>query len=77
MEAEEMRESINRFLRALPERECDVFLRRYFFGEDIRTIAKGYVLKEANVRKILSRTREKLADFLRKEEWIDEKRDAV
>ncbi|MBR5969254.1 MAG: sigma-70 family RNA polymerase sigma factor [Lachnospiraceae bacterium] len=77
MEAEEMRESINRFLRALPERECDVFLRRYFFGENIRTIAGEYVLKEANVRKILSRTRGKLADFLRKEEWVDEKRDAV
>ena len=77
LEAEEMKSVINRFLRTLPERECDVFLRRYFFGEEIKTIAQEYLLKESNVRKILSRTRQKLTEYLQREEWLDEKRDAV
>ena len=77
LEAEEMKTVINRFLRTLPERECDVFLRRYFFGEEIKTIAQEYILKESNVRKILSRTRQKLTEYLQREEWLDEKRDAV
>ena len=72
-----MKSVINRFLRTLPERECDVFLRRYFFGEEIKTIAQEYILKESNVRKILSRTRQKLTEYLQREEWLDEKRDAV
>lgn len=63
----EMRNALNRFLRELPKREADIFLRRYFYVESTEKIARHYFIKEANVRLILSRTRQKLKEFLKKE----------
>ena len=58
---------INRFLWGLNERDCNVFIRRYYYVDSMQSIAKRYGLTEANVKKILSRTREKLRDYLQKE----------
>ncbi|MBQ7378312.1 MAG: sigma-70 family RNA polymerase sigma factor [Clostridia bacterium] len=66
-EEREMLVSIDRFLWALPERECNIFIRRYYHMDAIKDIAKRYGLTVANVKKILSRTREKLRAFLEKE----------
>lgn len=66
----ELAESINRFLRSLPERECSIFLRRYFYLDTIKDIAKRYALKESNVLMILSRSRSKLRTYLEKEGYI-------
>ncbi|MBQ8431434.1 MAG: sigma-70 family RNA polymerase sigma factor [Clostridia bacterium] len=66
---EELKQSINRFLRALPERDCNIFLRRYFYTEEIGEIAERYGLKQENVRLILSRTRKKLKNHLEKEDF--------
>ena len=52
----ELTGAINRYLGQLPARDRDVFLRRYFFCEDTRTIAARYTLREDNVLTILSRT---------------------
>lgn len=65
--AAELANSINQFLRRLPERECHIFLRRYFYVEPIPTIAQRYRLKESNVLMILSRTRKKLRIYLEQE----------
>lgn len=62
-----LQESIGKFLQSLPRREQGVFLRRYFYAENIADIARLYEIKEANVRLILSRTRQKLKSFLQKE----------
>ena len=62
--AKELREAINRFVKDLPEREGDLFVRRYFFAEAIPDIAKRYKLTENNVTVILSRTRKKLRKYL-------------
>lgn len=59
--------SFNRFLRSLPERECNIFIRRYYYLDPISLIAKRYGLSVANVQKILSRTRNKLRAHLEKE----------
>lgn len=67
LELEELKKSIAAFLRTLPERERSIFLRRYFYLETMETIAKHHGLQNANVRLILSRTRLKLKEFLRKE----------
>lgn len=64
---QELADSIHFFLSSLPERERDVFLRRYFFMENISEIAKRFHLKESNVSVILSRTRAKLKSYLEKE----------
>lgn len=61
---------INRFLGTLPERDRDVFLRRYFFTEPVRDIARRYGLREENVAVILSRTRKKLKQHLCKEGYF-------
>ena len=70
LEAKELTALINEFLRGLSERDCNVFIRRYFFIESIDTISEKYGLSYANISKILSRTRKKLKGFLQKEGYF-------
>ena len=67
VEAEELQRMINIFLHTLPERECNVFLRRYWYVEEYETIAKKYGMKLGTVKTSLFRTRNKLRMFLEKE----------
>lgn len=67
VEAGELRECIRRFVRALPEREGNVLVRRCFFAEPVAAIAGRYGLTENHVMVILSRTRKKLKAHLLKE----------
>ncbi|MDE7325011.1 MAG: sigma-70 family RNA polymerase sigma factor [Lachnospiraceae bacterium] len=69
-EAKELRQCIRHFVRALPERDRNVMVRRYFFIESVADIAKRYGLTENNVMVILSRTRKKLKDHLLKEGYL-------
>ena len=69
-EQKELVEAINKYLKCLPERECNIFIRRYFYAEKTTQIAKRYDLKESNVLMILSRTRKKLHTFLKEEDFI-------
>lgn len=64
--------SINRFVKDLPEREQNIFLRRYFFAENTSMIAKNYKLSANNVMVILSRVRKKLKLYLAKEGYFNE-----
>lgn len=65
--AEELRMAVNRFVKALPQREANVFIRRYFFAESPTDIGRRYSLSAGNVAVILTRTRQKLKAFLEKE----------
>ncbi len=65
-----LEEDINRFLKTVAARECDIFLSRYFYLETTAEIARRYGLKESNVTVILSRTRKKLREFLIKEGYV-------
>ena len=71
-EARELGQCIRLFVRALPERDGNVFVRRYFFTEPVTEIAKRYGLTENNVMVILSRTRKKLKVHLIKEGFFSE-----
>ena len=71
-EAKELGQCIRLFARALPERDGNVFVRRYFFTEPASVIAKRYGLTENNVMVILSRTRKKLKAHLIMEGYISE-----
>ena len=71
-EAKELGQSIRRFVRKLPERDGNVFVRRYFFIEPVAAIAKRYGLTKNNVTVILSRTRKKLKTYLVKEGYFSE-----
>ena len=57
---------INAFLKALPEAECNVFLRRYWFFDPVKDIARRYGYREGKVKMMLLRTREKLKNHLEK-----------
>lgn len=72
VDAKELEECIRKFVRTLPERDGNIFLRRYFFMESTAETAKKYGMKESNVLLILSRTRKKLKVHLIKEGFIDE-----
>ena len=65
--SEELSGSIRKFVRALPGREGDIFLRRYFFTETVKEIAEKYGISGNNVSVVLNRTRKKLREHLRKE----------
>ena len=71
-EGKELAQYVRKFVRMLPQREGNVFVRRYFFTESITQIARKYGLTENNVAVILSRTRKKLKDYLLKEGFWNE-----
>jgi RNA polymerase sigma-70 factor (ECF subfamily) len=68
--AQELNTTINDFVRSLSERDGNVFIRRYFFADSTRDIARRYMLTENNVRVILNRTRNQLKDRLAQEGYI-------
>lgn len=60
-------QTITEFLKKEPAMRRNVFLRRYYYMEKLPDIANRYGLKEANVRMMLSRTRQKLRNYLKQE----------
>lgn len=67
VEAAELERLMNEFLHTLPARECNIFLRRYWYVEEYSDIARRYDMKLNTVKTSLFRTRAKLRDFLEKE----------
>lgn len=68
--AKELHNSINQFAYSLSKRDCNVFVRRYFFAESIQDISNRYRISENNVSVILNRCRQKLKTYLKKEGYI-------
>ena len=62
--SEELGAAINTFLKSLPERDRNIFIRRYFYADHTEKIAKQYTLTVNNIMVILSRTRVKLKNYL-------------
>ncbi|MDE6797478.1 MAG: RNA polymerase subunit sigma-70, partial [Ruminococcus sp.] len=56
---------LNMFLGTLSKRDRSIFIRRYYFSEDIPDIADKYEIREGNVRIILMRTRRKLKKYFK------------
>lgn len=63
----ELEQLINQFLHHLPNRECTIFLLRYFYNRPLANIGKQLSMKENAVKASLFRSREKLKTFLEKE----------
>ncbi len=66
-EAAELERLINAFLRTLPERDRNLFLRRYWYVEECNAIAGRYSMKPNTVKTALMRTRLKLKAYLEQE----------
>lgn len=63
----ELTKLLDEFLRTLPEKECCIFLRRYWYVDSTRDIARRYGMPEGSVKSQLSRTRQKLKKVLQTE----------
>lgn len=72
VEARELGEAINRFLGTINADNRTLFLRRYWFGDDLKEIAKDLNLKPNAASVRLGRIRMQLREFLVKEGYADE-----
>lgn len=70
--AKELGRVINQFVASLPERERNLFVRRYFFSEPTKAIAERYGMNENYVNVTLSRVRKRLRIHLSEEGYFDE-----
>lgn len=59
---------ISSFLRELPNKQCAVFMRRYWYADSIDAISRKFKMSESKVKLMLSYIRKKLKIFLEKEE---------
>lgn len=64
-ELNEMMSCINNALAELSEDEREVFLRYFFYGEKTADIARALAINESTARSKLTRTRNKLKDYLK------------
>ena len=70
--AEELGRLINQFLAGQNRKNRQIFVRRYWFGEDIRELAECFQMSENHVSVRLSRLRGKLRSYLEKEGFLNE-----
>lgn len=63
----QLREQLNIFLEGLPKEKRNMFMRRYFYGDSIETIARRFGVMKGTARVTLFRLREKLREHLEKE----------
>lgn len=67
IEAQELGEAINRFLRILSAEKRVIFVRRYFYMDSIYEISKRCAVSESKVKSVLFRTRNDLNQYLLRE----------
>lgn len=65
--ARELGQAIDRFLNTLSKENRVIFLRRYWHGDSVKTIARQFFMTENAISTRLSRIREKLREYLTKE----------
>lgn len=64
MEEKELIHSINRFLNNLKPQDRDIFVRRYWYMDSVKAIAKRHSSTESKIKSNLHRNRKKMAKFL-------------
>ena len=67
VEDKELARHISAFLRTLRKTERNVFVRRYWFCDPIEKIGERYGFSKGKVAMMLKRTRDRLAEYLKKE----------
>ena len=73
IQAKELADTINNFLRNLPEPERKAFIFRYWYCDTISEIAGRFGFTQSKVKMMLLRTRVKLREYLIKEGIFCEK----
>lgn len=67
LSARELAQIIDDFLDTLDKENRVIFVRRYWYSDSISDISKRFHMSNNNISVRLSRTREKLKNYLRKE----------
>lgn len=67
VESCEISHLVNSFLHRQTQENRMIFVRRYWYGDSVSEIALRYELSQSAVMMRLSRTRSKLASYLKKE----------
>ena len=67
IESKIISEIINSFIKDLTDKECRVFLCRYFYLDSVESIAERFGYSQSKVKSMLHRTRQKLRARLEKE----------
>ncbi|MBO4411703.1 MAG: RNA polymerase sigma factor, partial [Lachnospiraceae bacterium] len=67
VQAEDLARTINRFLKKLPEEQCALFIRRYWFFDSVPEISESFGISESKVKVTLFRLRKSLGEYLKKE----------
>ena len=70
IEAKELTRMIEQFLDTLSEKDCVIFMRRYWFCSTYAEIAKCVGISEKNVSVRLARIRKQMKDYLMEREVI-------
>ena len=68
--SEVLQKAVNAFVRGLPRRDGDIFVRRCFYAESAEEIASRYSMRPNTVTVSLHRTRKKLREYLIKEGYL-------
>lgn len=71
IEQKQLIETINVFLKKLPKEKRILFIRRYWFMESVKQLAKDYGISETGISMRLSRIRSELKSHLIKEGYYD------
>ncbi len=70
VEQRELTDALTAWLRTLPAEQRRIFMRRYYLSESVHEIAESSHMSVSAVKMTLLRTRNKLKDYLRKEELL-------
>ena len=65
--SKEFTEALNKFYKTLQRRDREIFLCRYYSAHEISAIADAFGMSDNYVRTVLSRTRQKLKEYMDKE----------
>lgn len=67
LESMELLEIINKFLETLPNEKRRLFVRRYWYGDSINSLAQSFGMTQSNVKTTMFRIRGTFREYLLKE----------
>ncbi|MCM1054591.1 MAG: RNA polymerase sigma factor [Bacteroides sp.] len=67
LNADILAETVSSFLRSKPKEKREVFMRRYWFLDPTKSIAKRFGMTESSVKTTLFRLRKELKEYLERE----------
>lgn len=68
-EESDLKDLLNRFLREQKADARKIFIRRYFYCDEVEQISHFFGISQSKVKTTLFRTRQKLKEYLRKENY--------